>query len=89
MEDLHGQSATYRFRDTSRVKSASHQRFERTGEHLLPGAYETSGFVQQLSNKRVSYGFQDTERDEGPKIGHGYGDKVWEVFSNYWSVPTL
>ena len=77
MDDLHGQPGTYRFRDTSRVKSASHQRFERTGLQLLPGAYDTHDFVQQLNLKKVTYGFQSTERDEGPKIGHGYGDKVY------------
>ena len=76
VEDLHSQPGTYHFRDTSRVKSASHQRFERTGHQLLPGAYDTPDFVQQLSQKKVTYGFLATERDEGPKIGHGYGDKV-------------
>ena len=45
---------------------------------LLPGAYNTSGFVQDLTKKKVTYGFLDTEREEGPKIGHGYGDKVWD-----------
>ena len=77
VEDLHGQPSSYRFRDTSRVKSASHQRFERTGQQLLPGAYESSGFLHELGRKKVTYGFLDTQRGEGPKIGHGYGDKVF------------
>ena len=79
VDDLHSQPGTYRFRDTSRVKSASHQRFERMGQQLLPGAYEVPGFVHTLTKKKVTYGFLATERDEGPKIGHGYGDKVrWD-----------
>lgn len=76
VDDLQSQPGTYRFRDSSRVKSASHQRFERTGQQLLPGAYEIPGFVHTLTKKKVTYGFLATERDEGPKIGHGYGDKV-------------
>lgn len=76
MEELHEQPSTYRFRDTARAKSASHQRFERTGQQLLPGAYESPGFLQELGKKKVTYGFLDTQRGEGPKIGHGYGDKV-------------
>lgn len=80
VDDLHSQPGTYRFRDTSRVKSASHQRFERMGQQLLPGAYEVPGFVHTLTKKKVTYGFLATERDEGPKIGHGYGDKVrWDT----------
>lgn len=80
VDDLHSQPGTYRFRDTSRVKSASHQRFDRMGQHLLPGAYEVPGFVHTLTKKKVTYGFLATERDEGPKIGHGYGDKVrWDT----------
>ena len=76
MDDLHSRPGTYHFRDSSRVKSASHQRFDRTGQVLLPGAYETDSFVQSLGKKKVTYGFQAIERDEGPKIGHSCGDKV-------------
>ena len=43
---------------------------------MLPGAYETQGFLQDMSKKKVSYGFLGIERGAGPKIGHGYGDKV-------------
>ena len=32
--------------------------------------------MNELSTKKVSYGFLDIERGAGPKIGHGYGDKV-------------
>ena len=76
MDDLHSRPGTYHFRDSSRVKSASHQRFDRTGQALLPGAYETDSFVHSLGKKKVTYGFQAIERDEGPKIGHSCGDKV-------------
>lgn len=90
VDDLHSQPGTYRFRDTSRVKSASHQRFERMGQQLLPGAYETPGFVHTLTKKKVTYGFLATERDEGPKIGHGYGDKVrWDTDWVYWGGVIL
>ncbi len=33
-------------------------------------------FVQETGRKSVTYGFKAIERDQGPKIGHGYGDKV-------------
>lgn len=77
VDDLHKQPSTYRFRDSSRVKSASHQRFERTGDLLMPGAYEKEDFLGELTKKRRTYGFKAIEREEGPKIGHGYGDKVY------------
>ena len=52
---------------------------------MLPGAYETQGFVQDVSKRKVSYGFLDIERGAGPKIGHGYGDKVGarDLFCQY------
>lgn len=86
VDDLHSQPGTYRFRDTSRVKSASHQRFDRMGQHLLPGAYEVPGFVHTLTKKKVTYGFLATERDEGPKIGHGYGDKELDTSPTNYNV---
>ena len=76
MDELHRTRNTYGFRDCSRAKSASHQRFQKTGQHLLPGEYSTEDFIQSLGKKKITYGFKATNREEGPKIGHGYGDKV-------------
>lgn len=76
VDDLHHSRKTYGFRDGSRAKSASHQRFERTGQFLLPGEYRTTDSIQSLGKKKMTYGFKAIQRDEGPKIGHGYGDKV-------------
>lgn len=76
LDELQQQPSTYRFRDSSRVKSASHQRFERHGETLLPGAYETSTFLDEAAKRKVTYGFKAINRQQGPKIGHDYGDKV-------------
>lgn len=33
-------------------------------------------FVQEIGKKPATYGFRRIERDQGPKIGHGCGDKV-------------
>lgn len=79
VDDLHRSRGTYGFRDSSRAKSASHQRFERTGQLLLPGEYRTVDSLHSLGMKKMTYGFKATQRDEGPKIGHGYGDKVSSV----------
>ncbi len=77
LDELQLQPSTYRFRDSSRAKSASHQKFERHGDALLPGAYETTDFLDETAKQKRTYGFQAIERKEGPKIGHGYGDKVF------------
>lgn len=77
LDDLQKQPGTYRFRDSSRVKSASHQRFARCGEALLPGAYEQSDFVSDLAQQPKTYSFKNIKRGQEIKIGHGYGDKVW------------
>ena len=77
LDELQKRPSTYSFRDSSRVKSASHQRFEKTGKTLLPGAYNCTGFVQNLETKHMTYGFKGIEREQGPKIGHGCPDKVY------------
>ena len=79
MDELQKTSNTYCFRDTSRVKSASHQRFTKTGEMLIPGAYEHEDFLQESGKKSATFGFKRVERGKEPKIGHGYGDKVSDV----------
>lgn len=76
VDDLQKAPNSYRFRDTSRVKSASHQRFNKSGEMLIPGAYEHEDFLQESGKKLMTFGFKGVERGKGPKIGHGYGDKV-------------
>lgn len=76
LEDLQHRPSSYHFRDSSRAKSASHQCFERTGKTLMPGAYQHHDFLWDLGQKQVTYGFKRIEREEGPKIGHGFGDKV-------------
>ena len=81
LDELQRQPSTYRFRDSSRVKSASHQRFARTGEALLPGAYEQSDFIADLTQQPKTYGFKAIERGREVKIGHGYGDKVSNVYT--------
>ena len=79
MEDLERKQSTYGFRDSSRAKSAGHTRFQRNGDILLPGAYEHSDFLEAVAKKPATYGFRNTDRYQGPKIGHGYGDKVCGV----------
>lgn len=76
VDELQKTPHTYRFRDTSRIKSASHQRFVKTGEMLIPGAYEHEDFLQESGKKSTTFGFKRVERGKEPKIGHGYGDKV-------------
>lgn len=76
LDELQKRPNTYSFRDSSRAKSASHQRFAKTGETLLPGAYDCTGFVQHLEAKHMTYGFKGTDREQGPKIGHTCPDKV-------------
>lgn len=77
VEELDRKTSTYGFRDSSRAKSAGHARFQRNGDILLPGAYEHSDFLEAVTKKPATYGFKNTDRYQGPKIGHGYGDKVW------------
>ena len=48
----------------------------RTGESLLPGIYESKGFVDDNMKKPSTFGFKGIEREDGAKIGHGYFDKV-------------
>ena len=76
VDDLHRNPNSYHFRDSSRAKSASHQKYTRTGEMLIPGAYETEDFLQESGKKAATFGFKSINREQGPKIGHGYGDKV-------------
>lgn len=76
LDDLQKTPNSYRFRDSSRAKSASHQRYTRTGEMLIPGAYQVDDFVTETGKKATTYGFKGIERHQGPKLGHGYGDKV-------------
>ena len=47
-----------------------------TGGLLLPGAYDSSNFLLESARKIETFGFKAVERESGPKIGHGYGDKV-------------
>ena len=42
----------------------------------MPGAYDTEDFVSQATKKQVTFGFKAIDREQGPKIGHGCGDKV-------------
>lgn len=48
----------------------------------MPGAYEKEDLVGELSKQKKTYGFKAIDREEGPKIGHGYGDKVMDNFTN-------
>ena len=49
---------------------------------LIPGAYEVEDFLQESGKKTATYGFKGINREQGPKIGHGYGDKVCVVCCN-------
>lgn len=88
LEDLHQKPNTYHFRDSSRGKVASHQRFEKTGATLMPGAYETEDFVLKAAKRQVTFGFKAMDREQGPKIGHGYGDKVHSATACCMACPT-
>jgi len=46
----------------------------------LPGAYEHEDFLMQTTRRQMTYGFKDITREDGPKIGHGYGDKVSIIY---------
>lgn len=61
------------FRAPGRKKIPGAQ--ERSGEVLLPGAYNSSDFLTESSKKIETFGFKAIDRESGPKIGHGYGDK--------------
>jgi len=71
---LNKRSATYGFRDVPRDKKPFD--LQRTGSLLLPGAYEHKDFLEESAKKAQSYCFKSVGRDRGPKIGHGYFDKV-------------
>jgi hypothetical protein len=77
VEELGSQANTYGFRNIGRRPTSG--RFRSSGELLLPGAYDHSDFITALNNQSATYNFQSTERDYGPKIGHGYGDKDLET----------
>lgn len=49
---------------------------------LIPGAYQVDDFVTETGKKATTYGFKGIERHQGPKIGHGYGDKVRYIIHN-------
>ncbi|KAL5463901.1 hypothetical protein EMCRGX_G032850 [Ephydatia muelleri] len=86
VEDLERKQSTYGFRDSSRAKSAGHTRFQRNGDILLPGAYEHSDFLEAVAKKPATYGFRNTDRYQGPKIGHGYGDKDLDTSPALYSI---
>lgn len=56
---------------------------------LVPGAYETDDFLQESGRKLLTYGFKGIEREQGPKIGHGYGDKVHNFPALKGCLPAL
>lgn len=47
------------------------------GDLLLPGAYDSSDFILESARKIETFGFKAVDRESGPKIGHGCGDKVY------------
>ena len=53
---------------------------------LIPGAYEHEDFLQESGRKTVTFGFKGIEREKGPKIGHGYGDKVSDTLYHAFNV---
>jgi len=83
VDELYKTRCSYRFRDTSRAKSASHQKFVGTGQMLIPGRYDIEDFLQDNGKKPLTYGFKAVERDQGPKIGHGCLDKVCAIHYVY------
>lgn len=80
MDDLQDQTTTYGFRGTGRRPTSA--RFHSAGEVLLPGAYEQQDFLDELVSRPATYNFRGLNRDSGPKIGHGYGDKVRYTYHN-------
>lgn len=67
-------------------------RFYSTGEILIPGAYENKDFLDNLGRKPKTYNFRSIDREQGPKIGHGYGDKVrdcHQLFTHGISSDTI
>ncbi|XP_019849828.1 PREDICTED: uncharacterized protein C2orf61-like [Amphimedon queenslandica] len=72
-EELQSQTKTYGFRAVGRRPTSA--RFYSSGEVLLPGAYDHPDFLHDLMHRSATYNFQAANRDAGPKIGHGYGDK--------------
>ena len=67
-------SGAYAFRSVSRKKEPVS--YQGKGEVLMPGAYETKDFLHDMTTKAQTYNFKGVEREDGPKIGHGFGDKV-------------
>lgn len=76
MDDLRKKHTTYGFRNVGRRPNSAGERFASSGELLLPGAYQHRDFVEQSLKRPMAYSFSAIDRDSGPKIGHGYGDKV-------------
>jgi len=52
----------------------------------LPGAYEHEDFLMQTTRRQMTYGFKDITREDGPKIGHGYGDKDINTSPTWYNV---
>ena len=74
VDDLRGKHVTYGFRNVGRRPNSA--RLHSSGEVLLPGAYEHRDFIDIDGKKSMTYNFRSTDRNSGPKIGHGYGDKA-------------
>jgi hypothetical protein len=75
--DLDLRPGTYNFKGTGRLSKLGN--FLETGDqgpYLLPGCYDKSDFVQEAAKRPRTYNFKSTDREAGPKIGHGFGDKV-------------
>ena len=75
MDDLRKKNTTYGFRNTGRRPNSA-TAFAPSGGTLLPGAYEHKDFLEHSFKRPMAYSFRTIDRDSGPKIGHGYGDKV-------------
>ena len=76
VEDLRKRPTTYGFRNTGRRPQSASAASAPSGDTLLPGAYEHKDFLEQSFRRSMAYSFRAIDRDSGPKIGHGYGDKV-------------
>ncbi|XP_062502237.1 protein STPG4-like [Corticium candelabrum] len=57
------------------------------GPYLLPGCYNTKDFVEEASTRQWSYNFKSIDRETGPKIGHGCGDKEISTSPNQYVIP--
>lgn len=76
VEKLRTKHTTYGFRNVGRRPSSASRMFSSSGEVLLPGAYTSKDFLDLSAKRPMAYSFNAIDRDGGPKIGHGYGDKV-------------